>query len=223
MSTNREIAEAIALGKLLSDQLLVRGGPRGQSASDLRRAVAAFQTNLETSIRRQTLGSDIVALFAAALSAGISAVVFRNLREVTMASTARGDLAIWTRTAFRRQALIAETRRWSTVVFSNRDAVEATRAALTVAFDGVIEDASETGEYQIMRDFVTLFTAIQRHLAATAIPLPRVISYATPASLPSLVIAHRLYGDASRRLELVRENRVIHPLFMPVSGRALAT
>lgn len=223
MTSSRDIAEAMDLATMLSDLLLVRGGPRGPRASDLRRAVSVFQANLETGYRRATLGPQVSSLFTAALAAGVSAVSFRALREDAAASLALGTLAIWTRTAFQRHALIAETRRLATIVFTNRDDVDAARTRLTSAFDAAIEQASETGEYQVMRDFVTLFTAIQRHLASTAIPLPRVVSYEMPASLPSLVLAHRLYGDASRRVELEQQNRVPHPLFMPKTGRALAT
>jgi prophage DNA circulation protein len=185
--------------------------------------VTAFQANLETGLRRETLGTAILGLFSAALAAGVTAVAFRALRDHATAGDPRGDLARWVRISFRRQALIAETRRYAVTAFTNRDAVEAVRAGLTAAFDDVIEEASETSEFQVMRDLVSLFTAIQRHLASSAVPLPRLISYSTPASLPSLVLAHRLYGDASRRTEIERENRVIHPLFMPVRGRALAS
>ncbi|HWJ72597.1 MAG TPA: hypothetical protein VNX29_05450 [Kaistia sp.] len=222
MST-RDLAEAMALAVALSDMLLVKGGPRGQTASDLRRAVTRFQANLETGYRTQMLGPVIAGLFDAAVAAGLAATSFRAVRDAARNAVTHVDLAAWTRRSFWRQALVAEVRQLAAVNFTDRDAVDAARAGLITAFDDVIEDASEMQEFQIMRDLTSLFTAIQRHLATTAIPLPRLITFDTPSSLPSLVLAHRLYGDASRRQELERGSKVVHPLFMPRAGRALAS
>lgn len=52
--------------------------------------------------------------------------------------------------------------------------------------------------------------------------LPQVASYATPQPLPSLVLAYRLYGDASRADELVALNQAWHPAAMPRQGKAFA-
>ncbi len=222
MST-RDLAEAIDLATELSDLLLVRGGPRGQPASDLRRAVTRFQANLETGFRRRTLGASIAGLFDAAIAAGVSASSFRALRDAATAAGTLGSLAAWTRRSFRRQALIAEARRLASVVFTDRDAVEAARAGLITGFDALIEDASDVQEFIVVQDLTSLFAAIQRHLATTAMPLPRLVAYETAASLPSLALAHRLYSDAGRRQEIERGNRVTHPLFMPRVGKALAS
>jgi prophage DNA circulation protein len=35
------------------------------------------------------------------------------------------------------------------------------------------------------------------------------------ATLPALVVAHRVYGDATRADEIVSRNRVRHPGFVP--------
>ena len=222
MTAIRDLAEAIDLAVALSDELLVRGGPRGQPASDLRRAVARFQASLEAGFRQQTLGPTLAGLFDAALAAGVPATSFRAVRVAATESLANGTLAIWTRRSFRRQALIAEARRLAGVTFTDRDAVDAARSGLITAFDELLDDASQVQEFGVMRALTALFTAVQRHLSQTALPLPRLVDYATPASLPALVLAHRLYADASRHDELARGNRVQHPLFMPTSGRALA-
>lgn len=50
--------------------------------------------------------------------------------------------------------------------------------------------------------------------------LPYVIQFTPPTTLPSLVIAQQLYGDASRADEIVERNRVRHPGFVP-GGTAL--
>jgi len=46
-------------------------------------------------------------------------------------------------------------------------------------------------------------------------PLPRLTTIEVGAVLPSIVLAHRLYGAPDRAEELVARNRVEHPGFMP--------
>lgn len=45
--------------------------------------------------------------------------------------------------------------------------------------------------------------------------LPRLQRYTPPAVLPSLVVAHRLYGALDLEADLVERNRVRHPGFVP--------
>jgi prophage DNA circulation protein len=40
--------------------------------------------------------------------------------------------------------------------------------------------------------------------------------------MPTLVMAYRLYADASRGDELRAENKVVHPAFSPAAGLALS-
>jgi prophage DNA circulation protein len=47
-------------------------------------------------------------------------------------------------------------------------------------------------------------------------------SYQFAVPLPSLVIAHRLYQDASRADQIRAENKVVHPAFCPPLGVALS-
>lgn len=52
------------------------------------------------------------------------------------------------------------------------------------------------------------------HLAQVAKTLPEVRSYEPLANLPAFVVAHDLYGDATRAAELVARNAVSHPGFV---------
>lgn len=53
------------------------------------------------------------------------------------------------------------------------------------------------------------------HLARVARSLPELETYAVPADLPALVIAHRLYGDARRAEDLVARNDPPRPGWIP--------
>jgi prophage DNA circulation protein len=59
-------------------------------------------------------------------------------------------------------------------------------------------------------------------LATRARELPRLISYDYATVMPALRMAQRAYGDPTRFAELIAENGIVHPAFMPASGKMLA-
>ncbi len=66
-----------------------------------------------------------------------------------------------------------------------------------------------------------LRAAVVRDVTARSADLARVIRYTPKATLPALVVAHHLYGDASRADDLIVRNRSIrHPGFVR-GGRAI--
>ena len=52
--------------------------------------------------------------------------------------------------------------------------------------------------------------------------LPRIINYSHMAPIPSLRMAQNAYADPTRSQELIDENHVVHPAFMPLTGNMLA-
>lgn len=50
--------------------------------------------------------------------------------------------------------------------------------------------------------------------------LPQLLAYRPPMTMPSLVVAHHLYGDASRESEIAARNKPRHPGFL-TGGRPL--
>ena len=83
-----------------------------------------------------------------------------------------------------------------------------------IGTQGVIQGTFQT--------LVALHGSVTNHLVATARPLPRMTHFEFFEPLPSLVMAYRLYDDASRCDELREENKVVHPAFCPMAGRALS-
>ena len=69
---------------------------------------------------------------------------------------------------------------------------------------------------------IALHGAVTNHLVTTARPLPRMLNFQFFEPLPSLVMAYKLYDDASRCDELREENKVVHPAFCPPTGQALS-
>ena len=89
-------------------------------------------------------------------------------------------------------------------------------------FNLLEEIAADTMDQATFWQLVELQAATVNHLVATARPLPRMVNYQFAAPLPSLVIAYRLYADASRGDQVVAENKIVHPAFCPPLGRALS-
>jgi prophage DNA circulation protein len=50
-----------------------------------------------------------------------------------------------------------------------------------------------------------------------------VMTVTLPSNMPSLVVAYRLYRDASRSDEIAAETNAIHPAFLPTSMQVLAS
>ena len=69
---------------------------------------------------------------------------------------------------------------------------------------------------------ISLHADVVKHLADRGRQLPRVIQYQYQAVMPALRMAQLAYADPSRYLELIAENSVIHPAFMPLTGKMLA-
>lgn len=81
-------------------------------------------------------------------------------------------------------------------------------------------DAGDDESYNALRDLrggiVTAFTT-------SGATLPRLETFSFKAPMPSLVMVNRLYQDPARERELIEQANPIHPAFMPVSVKALAT
>lgn len=87
-------------------------------------------------------------------------------------------------------------------------AIDAEQLQVSV-IDGLpIDDAL----YAVLAD---LRQAVMADLSVTVGRLPLLKAYTPGATLPALVIAHQLYGDATRDAQIVALNNIRHPGFVP--------
>ncbi|WP_035597779.1 hypothetical protein, partial [Halomonas salina] len=68
---------------------------------------------------------------------------------------------------------------------------------------------------QTAQRLVALRAAAVTDLRRRGTALPELATHTPAAPLPALVIAQRLYGDATRDAEIVRRNRIRHPGRVP--------
>ena len=113
-------------------------------------------------------------------------------------------------------------------------ALEAARTSSQMSFDSYA-DAVEVRDVVIDRldveiestDDIAVFDSLRRVRAAVVIDidtradnLARIVNYTPTTTLPALVVAHRLYGDATQEADIVARNKIRHPGFV-TGGAAL--
>lgn len=111
-----------------------------------------------------------------------------------------------------RVVLVAQAARLAAAeTFASYDEAVAARDAVAAALEEQADmagDATYAALSQLRADLV-------RAVPGEASDLPRLVNVTPPATVPSLVLAHRLYGDLSREADLVTRNRVERPGFIP--------
>lgn len=123
----------------------------------------------------------------------------------------------------RRMALAAAAQASAAYVpTSQQDAANLRDEIVTLIQDEMLiaGDAGDDTSYVALE---SLLSAVAADLAARGASLPQSVQVTFAGSLPSLVLAQRLYQDLSRSDELVQEANPISPLFMPQSFQALAS
>lgn len=100
-----------------------------------------------------------------------------------------------------------------------RQEAEQARDLLFAALDEELESVDEvTGEPIDDRAYASLTAlraAVAEDVRVRGARLPELTTYRTTATLPALVVAHQLYGDARRAEEIVHRNKIAHPGFVP--------
>ena len=98
-------------------------------------------------------------------------------------------------------------------VFDSYDDAVMIRDALQMQIDALAENETLSyAEYNALKD---LATALFNRVEDIAPGLSKIEYIQRQVSLPAVVIAHQVYGDASRADELTERNRISNPLFMP--------
>lgn len=111
----------------------------------------------------------------------------------------------------RRASLIEAARVSARMNFTSYDQAVATRNQLGLALDRERQNAPDP----VFRALTELHAATARDITARGGNLARVTTVRAPDTLPAVVVAHRLFGDATRADELVARNRLSHPGFVP--------
>ncbi len=105
---------------------------------------------------------------------------------------------------------------------SSNDATAARNQVLDI-LDAQVDVAGDQFEDDVYSALKALRAQVVQDLNARGAQLPTLVTVSFGTELPSLVLAQRLYRDASRADELVTRANPIHPAFMPRQFEALNT
>jgi prophage DNA circulation protein len=122
----------------------------------------------------------------------------------------------------RRAAAISLARASATYVPTSYQDAQRVLGVVDGALWMVIEEAGDIFDDASYNALRALRAAVQADLGARGSNLAQVVMRAFGAQQSALVLAYRLYQDASRADDLIARNDPPHPGFMPVSVEALA-
>jgi len=116
----------------------------------------------------------------------------------------------------RRTAIIEASRSSASISYDNQTQALQVRDVLVDAIDVEQQTASD----EVFNALADLRTAVVRDINTRATDLARLIPYTPKATLPAVVLAYSLYGDATRDADVISRNNIAHPGFVQ-GGKAL--
>jgi prophage DNA circulation protein len=223
MSLRRDQPALDMLGAIL-DAILAYSGAAdlGTVGADLDAAVGDLRADAPGLLRRAAINSPLFKCFDLARRTGMTFDAMERLRTVIAAFTATDARASILQARGLVFCCVQEAAILADTTFPSRNEVDRVQALATAAFTASQDASANLGDADTYRVLVSLRAAMIRDLTDRARPLPQLAAYSLANNPSSLVLAQRLYGDARRADELVLENEVVHPLFMPSNGRALS-
>lgn len=181
-----------------------------RAPSDLVDALAAVFGALQSSVMQSRRGLDAL-LGIATASPGEARPEGTTSTRARQGSNYDALLALVRRGAIVQAARLAPGEQYD----SYEDAV-AVRDNIAGALDGQMETAGDSA-YSALQQ---LRADLVRSLPGPDSPLARLVSYTPPVTVPSLVLAHRLYGTIDREQDIVARNYIPTPGFV-LGGQAL--
>ena len=157
-----------------------------------------------------------------ARQAGATLATMDRVRKAALAEAPVSFEATQTTLAIIRLTLATQARIVAYTQFRSRQEVDETATALNEVFNQTSEIAADELDQGTYVALIKLHGDIVQHLAAIGRVLPRVINYKYQMVMPALRMAQMAYGSAERYRELISENKVVHPAFMPREGKMLA-
>jgi prophage DNA circulation protein len=209
---------ALRLLKNLSGCIASSGLPGSQA----RTAIGDVAANVTQLLSTDALGAPLANCFNLVALSGATQPQIATVRVATEQETPQTLGGVLTQNTGIRLCLATEGRIIAGTTFVSRQDVDALKLAMRQPFDDAEEIAADDMDQATFMSLIALDAAITNFLVVTARPLPQMTAYQFAAVLPSLVIAHRLYQDASRADQIVAENKIVHPAFCPPMGIALS-
>lgn len=195
----------------------------GQAGSQIKFDAGALLGNASEQILGGTAAKGLATVFTDAQKAGATLETMSNALNMILALPAQSTAAVVLVQTAVVYTLAQEAIIIGNTTYDSRNEVEAVMLLVGSQFQIAIEAAADANQTSLYLTLISLQAAVTNWLVVTQQPLPALVGYSFGKALPSLVIAQKLYADASRADEIISENGVIAPLFCPLSGVALSS
>jgi hypothetical protein len=193
------------------------------NANTLLQLVGSLRANAAAAIGGNTLGTQLQQIMLAANIAGATYAGIEECRKYLMGF---GDSdSYYTQIVMRAcltMTLSLESLLITNLTFTTQADAKAMINQVTKMFADAQALGLDTVDALIYENLIGISGALTNHLATTALQLPRFLTYRTGMSMPSLYLANRIYGDASRFEEIEQENGVVNPAFVQREIRVLS-
>jgi prophage DNA circulation protein len=220
--TSDEANEVLGIVRRIGPVVLSAAvSPTGTVATALRRAVGMMIAD-DNMINAPTFAYAFGVCADLARNCQATLVTMDRVRKAALAETPVSQPAVQTVLAIVRITLTQEARILSAMQFLSRNEVDVVATAINDAFMQTSEIASDDLDAGTYMALIRLQGDVVQLLSSTARMLPRVINYSYAMVMPALRMAQRAYADPSRFQQLIAENGVVHPAFMPREGKMLA-
>lgn len=224
MSISSERKEIAAVTDRLFDSLAgMVSSKTGETGYELRRQIGDLRAFYIVYLNRGTFMSELLECFTLARNGGVTLPNFVRVREQLFAENPVGNISKTIVQASIGFCLSAESRVITGMDFESRDDVELMIKVMRIAFDTARELAADLNDSTAYQNLTFLAGALTNHLANTALEKPKIITFNLKTSYPALSLSQRVYYNADRWEEIVRENRVVHPAFCPKDFRGLSS
>lgn len=221
LATETEDIDGI-VNRLLDNMSLSIASVGRQEGSSARRQIGIVRADFLTLLRDRGFGTELLSCFTLLLAIPVTLDSISYVRDQLFLELPEGPIASALVQTAIFYCLSSEGRILSKATFVSRDEVEVMMARMKAAFDRARDIASDDMDSQAYLNLTRLAGAVTQHLATTARPLPRMVTFKVSHSYPAMPLANLLYHDPKRWEELVAENNIHHPAFMPRVLRGLS-
>lgn len=215
MIQRSETDEAYAIAARVMQALVDFPNSGGLAAASMRVAVGIFLAKFYDYVTTKSVGTEMLGCFEAARLAGASVFSMDNVRASAMAEAPMHGLGVGVCNASIIFALAEQSKIIADTIFSRRIDADAMMDRMSATIEDIKVSRSNVFTVFDYQNTVALAALLINHLSATERDLPRVIAYHLKDNSPALTVANRIYSDGSRAEELIAENKVVHPAFMP--------
>jgi hypothetical protein len=202
--------------------LVAFGGAAGRAGSDLRLVVGDLNAHVSDYIRDGSFAARLLTCYATATAAGITVAWLDQVLEQLFNEQPKYLASVSVQQNSILMALAQDARVLGATTFVSREDVDLMLVKMKDWFDQARQLAAAQRDNPGYNALISLAGAITRYLADVARPMPRMLQFSI-APMPSLTMSQYIYYEGGRSEELIAENKVVHPLFMPTSIRGLSS